>query len=98
MEVILMVLCEKDDIIDQITLKRSVTIALLVRLEISDIPYSVSSSCRNELADYLCNVIMENTIDEKYISQITIDVKDMSMHIKENDDALKILKAYSENI
>ena len=82
---------------ESIIIKRSTAVALLVRLEMSDIPYVLSKKDREILSTYLSNIIMNNTDDayDAYETTLIIDINDLKEHVTECDDIVKILQNYA---
>lgn len=75
-------------------INRSTAIALLARLGLSDIPYVQTRRCRDDLINYLSNVIINSTT-ENYEVTLKIDVEDLKNHVGDHENAIKILTYYT---
>ena len=77
-------------------INRSTAIALLARLGLSDIPYVQTKQCRDDLINYLSNVIINSTT-ETYEVTLAIDIEDLKTHIGDHENAIDILRKYRIN-
>ena len=73
----------------------SSAIAVLVRLEIADIPIPHSKNCRKKLIEYLANVLSES-LDSEEKMYIEINYKDIGLEGEDLNSAIEILKSYKE--
>ena len=80
---------------EKIVMSRSTAIALIVRLEILDIPYVQSKECRHQLIEFLSDILVKNNEDCNN-SYIEIDLGDVKHYISDSDMATKILRYYGE--
>lgn len=76
-------------------MQRSSAIAVLVRLEIADIPIPHSKNCRKKLIEYLANVLSES-LDSEEKMYIEINYKDIGLEGEDLNSAIEILKSYKE--
>lgn len=86
-----MMLSRKNDLL----MRRSGAIAVLVRLEIADIPIPHSKECRKKLIEYLADILSES-IDMEDDMYIEVNYKDIGLEGTDLDSAIEILKSYKE--
>lgn len=80
---------------EKLRLNRSAVGALMVRMDIGDIPYVQSSCGREELIRYLYSIFSDTTTPE-YNQFIDIDLDDIKDKIISYDEAIRFLRYYAE--
>lgn len=81
----------------RVFVRRSNAIAVLVRLEIADVPIPHSKECRKKMIEYLAN-ILANSIDLEDNMYIEINYEDIGLEGKDLESAIEILNSYSTMI
>ena len=81
----------------RVFVRRSNAIAVLVRLEIADVPIPHSKECRKKMIEYLAN-ILANSIDLEDKMYIEINYEDIGLEGKDLESAIEILNSYSTMI
>ena len=76
-------------------MRRSGAIAVLVRLERSDVPIPHSKTCRKKLIEYLAGILSESADFEENM-YIKIDYDDIGSEGEDLKSAIDILKSYEE--
>lgn len=78
---------------NRLFVRRSSAIAVLVRLEIVDIPIPHSKECRKKMIEYLAN-ILSDSIDLEDNKYIEINYENMGLEGEDLKSAIEILNNY----